>query len=344
MSNGELLHFVSEFAGQTVAVVGDLMLDRYIWGRASRISQEAPVPVVHVAKETEAPGGGANVVRNLSALGAKVAVFGCVGTDRAGDHLCSTLGEEGADVTGVVHLSDRATTVKTRVLAGNQQVARVDREITSPVSENVQERLLEALRNRILRHGLQAVILEDYAKGLLTPALVNAVVSLCAEHNVMVALDPHPSHPYNVSGIRLLTPNRSEAFALAGRYYRPGRLPLSEDTELIEVGQVLLEQWNAEILLVTLGGQGMALFTRGENPRHIPTQAREVFDVSGAGDTVITTFVLGLLAGASPMDAARLANHAAGIVVAEVGTAAVTISELQRELEKDGSEEEAGTS
>jgi len=312
------------------------MLDRYIWGRANRISQEAPVPVVLVEGETYAPGGAANVVRNVTSLGAKAMAFGVVGADEHGTRLSGWLGESGVDIDGVLPIRDRQTTVKTRVFAGSQQVVRVDREETLPIDADMQGRLIDALAGKMRNNAVDAVILEDYAKGALTVELARAVIEVADECGVLVALDPHPGHAFEVKGLRLMTPNRMEAFALAGVYHdRGGAVPVLEDDRLLEVGRRLLGDWGMEHLLVTLGADGMALFTRGERPEHVSTRAREVYDVSGAGDTVMATFVLALLSGASPLQAACVANHAAGLVVAEVGTAAVTAEDLVVDLGAD---------
>lgn len=336
MDESNLIPYIARFPGCRVGVVGDLMLDRYVWGAATRISQEAPVPVVQVRRESATPGGAANVVRNLVSLGARAMAFGVIGADRHGETLRSLLGAAGADLTGVVTVADRETTVKTRVIAGSQQVVRIDREVTSPIPSACRAALLAQLEAALRAGALQAVILEDYAKGLLDQALVRDVVALCRRHGAFVTLDPHPLNPFNVNGLRLMTPNRSEAFALAGMPYQPTRLPLAADAALEAVGRRLVEVWAPELLLVTLGASGMALFAGGAPVLHIPTRARQVFDVSGAGDTVMAAFVLGLLAGAAPEAAARLSNQAAGIVVGKVGTAAVTAAELEAELRDSG--------
>lgn len=312
--------------------MGDVMLDRYVWGRASRISQEAPVPVVCVERETLAPGGAANVARNVCTLGGRAWALGVVGADENGEKLRCALRETGADADGLVAMPERMTTVKTRVLANHQQVVRIDREETSGVSAAAAERLRQGLLAAMDRHAVRAVILEDYAKGVFTEGFMNEVTVLARQRGILVALDPHASHPFNVKGMKLLTPNRAEAFALAGVYYRSGVRPLAKDTALLDVGARLLDLWQAELLLVTLGPDGMALFVPGGGPVHIPTRARQVFDVSGAGDTVIAAFVLALLAGATPVDAARLSNLAAGIKVGKIGTAGVYVAEMEAEL------------
>ena len=332
MKQDTLTQLMSSFPDCSVAVLGDFMLDRYIWGRASRISQEAPVPIVRVDHESVAPGGAANVVRNIHSLGGHAVAFGVTGTDVHGDRLCSLLASTGADTSGIVRCSTRETTVKTRILAASQQVVRVDREDTTPIESRLIAQVRERLLTTIGEGSVQAIILEDYAKGLLSKDLVCEVVSAANRNGIIVALDPHPSHPFGVPGLHLLTPNRAEVFALAGVYYQPGQLPLEQDDALLAAGEKILADWQVDMLLVTLGGNGMALFRGGMSPLHIPTRAREVFDVSGAGDTVTASFVMTLLAGGSPAEAAELANCAAGIVVGKVGTASVTGQELADHL------------
>lgn len=336
MDESRLVPYVSRFRGCRVAVVGDLMLDRYIWGAATRISQEAPVPVVQVRRESASPGGAANVVRNLVSLGAHAMAFGVIGADRHAETLRGLLTAAGADLSGLVVAPERETTVKTRVIAGSQQVVRIDREVTVPITAGAREALLERLEGALAAGAIEALILEDYAKGVLDAALTREIVARCRRYGVFVTLDPHPLNPFDVNGLRLMTPNRSEAFALAGVPYQPTRLPLASDEALATVGRRLAERWAPELLLVTLGGSGMALFVGGAALLHIPTRARQVFDVSGAGDTVMAVFVLSLLAGATPEEAARLSNQAAGIVVGKVGTAAVTATELEAELQAAG--------
>ncbi len=326
--------FVARFPNFRVAVFGDLMLDRYIWGSASRISQEAPVPVVRVDSETEVPGGAANVVRNILGLGAKTVVFGAVGADAAGAKLRALLGASGADTSGVIEVGDRPTTTKTRLIAGNQQVARIDNEKTDDIRASALKPLLKKLLAALRGGQIQALILEDYAKGLLSGPMLQEIVDAAKAAGVLTAMDPHPSHPFKVKGLDLFTPNRREAFGLAGQYYQSGRLPIAEDTPLLAVGEALRRDWAVANCLITLGAQGMALFRKQCAPVHIPTRARAVFDVSGAGDTVIASFTLAMLAGAPPATAAEISNHAAGIVVAKVGTVPVTAAELLASLQE----------
>ncbi len=319
---------IEGWADKRVGVVGDLILDRYVWGSASRISQEAPIPVVEVKEVTVRPGGAANVLHNLVTLGAQAVAFGVLGRDANGDALCNLLAEKGIDAQGVLRDDTRVTTEKTRIVAANQQVVRVDTEKRDPLSEESATRLLEVIRDAIESKHIDGLIIEDYAKGVLNKGLAQRVVELAAAHGVPVALDPHPANHLDLSGLTLMTPNRAEAFSLAGAYHTPAVLPVESDAAFLRVAKHLHETWQVECLLITMGADGMALFLPGSAPLHVPTQAREVFDVSGAGDTVISSFMLAFLAGAPPQEAAVFSNHAAGVVVGKVGTAPVHAAEL----------------
>lgn len=333
MAEDNLTGYVNAFARQHVGVLGDMMLDRYVWGTATRISQEAPVPVVQVRRDSSVPGGAANVVRNVISLGAQASVFGVIGADKDGSELREKLDESGAVMDGLVVCPGRPTTVKTRVLAGNQQVVRIDRETTEGIGVPQRRALRSRVAECIESGRFNALILEDYAKGVFQKDFMQAVVNHAVSHGVKVMLDPHPNNAFNVKGLTLMTPNRSEAFALAGVKYVPGSGEPGEDRALTKVASILRRRWNPTYLLVTLGAQGMALFSDdAPTPVHIPTRARQVFDVSGAGDTVMATIVLSLLAGASPLDAAKIANHAAGIVVGMVGTAAIETEALKQAI------------
>ena len=329
MSSGQLSRYVPFFKQCRVAVLGDLMLDRYVWGRATRISQEAPVPVVAVQHQSAVPGGAANVARNLRTLGAAVDVFGVVGDDQEGRELLRLLTDARADVSQVQVDPSRPTTVKTRVLAGNQQVVRIDYEQTREISAEVRRNLLRSLEKQLRSGVVQALILEDYAKGLFGRPFMRQVIALAQSCHVMVTLDPHPSNNFKAKGLQLMTPNRAEAFALAGVPYQGGTGDPRSDRALLRAGQRLRQTWAPDYLLVTLGAEGMALFS-GQDPLpvHIPTKAKQVFDVSGAGDTVMATMVLAMLAGASLPESAEIANYAAGVVVGLVGTAAIDAETL----------------
>lgn len=314
--------------GKRVAVVGDLMLDRYIWGDASRISQEAPVPIVQVKRISASPGGAANVLRNLATLGAQPVAFGTVGTDNHGAELVQLLKDQNIDTVGVVEDSARITTEKTRIIAGNQQVVRVDTEDTRVVEPAVVHKIKHILEGEANDGNLDAIIVEDYAKGLVNREVLEAVVDIGRRHNLLVAQDPHPGNAAYAKGMTVLTPNRTEAFMMAGAYKPPAVYPIHEDAALLDVVKRLQQRFEPKYLLVTLGKGGMALFNNGNHALHIPTQAREVFDVSGAGDTVIASFVLAMVAGATPEEAAIVSNHAAGVVVGKVGTAPVYPEEV----------------
>ena len=335
--NRTLLDILKRLPRCRIAVVGDLMLDRYLMGQATRISQEAPVPVVLVKRENHVPGGAANVARNVLSLGAKVSVYGCLGDDEEGRNLASLLKEAGADTQGVVTLPGSHTTVKTRVLAGNQQVVRVDRETPGDILPEARQKILEALEKELSSGKVDALVMEDYAKGIFTREFMAQVAELARSRQVMSTLDPHPTHPFDVKGLTRMTPNRMEAFALAELPYVPGTGDPLHDAALAKVGRVLLERWNSELLLITLGAEGMALFRPGvAEPLVIPTRARQVFDVSGAGDTVMAAMTLAICAGASHSLAASLANEAAGIVVGYVGTRAIDAGELEQVLKEQG--------
>ena len=332
--NKESTKIINAFCEQSLAVVGDVMLDKYIWGHSNRISQEAPVPVVLVKNETYVPGGAANVARNVLSLGGNASIFGIVGNDLEGTQLEQCLLEKGVETSTLLRSKNRGTTVKTRVLAGNQQVVRIDREETDDVSISERHIMLRTLETSIKSGKIKAVILEDYAKGLFSKSFMASLVLLCKKYNVMSALDPHPNNPYNIKGLTFMTPNRNEAFALAGVKYVPGCGNPLHDAPLLNVASRLMRSWHPQYLLITLGAEGMALFSEKMSiPLHIPTQARQVFDVSGAGDTVMATMMLSLMSGASPETAAKIANQAAGVVVGRVGTSAIEADVLKKAMD-----------
>jgi D-beta-D-heptose 7-phosphate kinase/D-beta-D-heptose 1-phosphate adenosyltransferase len=329
---------VAAFATKRILVIGDLMLDEFIWGRATRLSPEAPVPVVEAsyADEEMFAGGAANVARNIRTLGAAVTVSGRVGeprVERFGDRLVELLNQDGIDTSLITHQPGVPTTVKTRVLARDKNsrvgatvvsrphhYVRIDREVRTPLSADVFAELHDKLDAAIA--ASDAVIVEDYAKGFITQQLVDRVAALCQRHGRPWSVDPNPANPLAWPGPSVIKPNRAEAFAAA-------EVALSDDPAALElVGRRLLDKWDTAMLLVTLGEDGMRLFERDGPGYASPTQARLVYDVSGAGDTAIATFTLALAAGANPGEATELANHASGVVVAKLGTATVTPTEL----------------
>jgi D-beta-D-heptose 7-phosphate kinase/D-beta-D-heptose 1-phosphate adenosyltransferase len=309
-----------------VLVVGDVMLDQFIWGGVSRISPEAPVPVVDFHRESFMPGGAANVARNLSSLCARTEVFGAIGRDIAARQLSQLLNEQKAGCAGLIATATRHTSIKTRIVAQQQQVVRVDRETRGELDGPLTRKLLAAISARLPK--ADAVIVGDYGKGVVTQRLLEELKELCRARGVWLSLDPKPVHELNLAGLSLITPNRKEAFELAKLSDETRNADPLADKNLMLVVQRLLDEPRPAVLLITLGDLGMLLCQRGQKPFHIPTVAQEVFDVSGAGDTVIATFTLAIAAGASPSEAAILANHAAGIVVGKMGTATVTPEEL----------------
>ena len=316
-----------------VLVLGDVMLDHFIWGSVNRISPEAPVPVVEFERENFMPGGAANVARNLTAFAAHTELLGVCGNDPAGQQLHALLAETRVDCRGLLPLPNRLTTQKTRIIAQRQQVARVDRETRADLDTTARKALLKVLEHRL--PDADALIIGDYGKGVVTQPLLDEIKKRCRTRGIWLSLDPKPVHQLNLTGLSLITPNRKEAFELAGitdghRHTNP-----LKETALLAVAEKLLTTLQPALLLITLGDQGMLLCQRGATPFHIPTVAQEVFDVSGAGDTVIASFTLAIVAGASPIEAAILSNHAAGVVVGKVGTATVTPAELLASFQRE---------
>ncbi len=307
-------------------VIGDVMLDQFIWGGVSRISPEAPVPVLDFQRESFMPGGAANVARNLTALGMPTEIFSVVGQDSAASQLQDLLRQTRVNCDGILSSSERHTTLKTRVVAHQQQICRIDRESRRDLPEADSARLLGLLRDRISQ--ADAIIVGDYGKGVVSDALLAEIKKLCKERAVWLSLDPKPVHHLDLHGLSLITPNRKEAFELAELEDDTRDADPLADKNLMLVANQLLKNLRPALLLITLGELGMLLCQRGQKPFHIPTIAREVFDVSGAGDTVIASFTLAIAAGASPLEAAIFSNHAAGIVVGKIGTAVATQEEI----------------
>ena len=326
MNSRRLREILSRFPHQRILVVGDVMLDQFLWGKVSRISPEAPVPVVEITRESFFPGGAANVARNLRALAASVSVLGVLGDDEAGAELRGLLERQGIDTNGLIVDPNRPTTVKTRIVAHHQQMVRFDRENCLGLSSAMERKVLEYFESHL--EGVSAVVFEDYAKGVLSQWLLNILQRRARQTRKVTAADPNSRHRLHYSGLTAVTPNRGEAFAAAGLPYVEPVNDVLRDEALLRVGEKLLRTWKPRNLLITLGEHGVCLFRPGKKPHHIPTVAQEVFDVSGAGDTVIATLVLALAAGADPIEAAEISNHAAGIVVGKVGTATCSADEL----------------
>jgi D-beta-D-heptose 7-phosphate kinase/D-beta-D-heptose 1-phosphate adenosyltransferase len=326
MNTPRLQTILNRFPKQRILVVGDVMLDQFLWGKVNRISPEAPVPVVEINRESYFPGGAANVARNLRALGAHVSILGIVGDDHPGEVLRELLGEGGIDTNGLLTDDQRPTTLKTRVVAHHQQVVRYDREKIALLSPSLEEVFVRHYEQMLDDAG--AVIFEDYAKGVLSQRLFDRLHQLALRRRKITTADPNARHLLGYRRLTAITPNRMEAFVAAGIGPTEPAEEVLRDVPLLRVGQMLLKKWQPENLLITLGEHGMCLFRAGKKPHHIPTVAQEVFDVSGAGDTAIATLTLALAAKANPIEAAAIANHASGVVVGKVGTATCSPQEL----------------
>jgi len=316
---------IRRFQGKRFLVVGDVMLDRYLYGDVSRISPEAPVPVVRVVRQEERLGGAANVANNLIALGAEATICGVVGDDEDGEVLRWAFGENGLDSSALVAAAGRPTTRKTRIIGNAQQVVRIDTETDEPVEDAAGEALAAAIRERI--GEVDGVILSDYGKGVVSEKIIRLVVGLSGERgNIFV--DPKVKHFSNYRGVTLVTPNAAEAGMAAGE-------KIVDDASLLRVGNRLLHMLPGTSLLLTRGEKGMSLFEPSGRITHIPTVARAVYDVTGAGDTVISVFALAVAAGSDKREAAILANHAAGEVIMQPGAAVITAARLAELFEEE---------
>jgi rfaE bifunctional protein kinase chain/domain len=328
------LHAILDRApSKRIMVIGDLMLDEFVWGKVGRISPEAPVPVVEITGESFYPGGAANVARNLREFVDHVAIIGLLGKDRSGQQLREILAEEKIDVSDAVEEEAFRTTVKTRIIARQQQVVRVDREQFVNPSPAQIAKVVAAVRKSIPE--TDAIIFEDYGKGFLTNELVSQIARDARADGKIVAADPNPRHSVDWRGLTVVKPNRAEAFHAAGVPWREPDDAPADDADLRRAGEILLKKWEAKYVLVTLGEHGMMLFHGQETPLYIPTKARQVFDVSGAGDTAIALFTLGLACEATPTEAAEIANHGSAVVVSKLGTATVTRDELMASFKSE---------
>ncbi len=321
---------VMRFEKGRIAVIGDLMLDVYLWGSVNRISPEAPVPVVNVKKRTCCLGGAANVMRNIATLGGHAEAFGAIGDDDSGKEIIAGLKSFGITPSGVVTASSRRTTEKCRVVAGAQQLLRADFEDAVALDQDLRKIMVDRINDMIDRKEIDAVIFDDYAKGVLSSWMLEEIISNAGKNGVFTILDPKPKAGgvTPVKGLTLLKPNRNEAFALSGVHDNGPSDDPAQDKALLEAAEKIHEIWEPEYLLVSLAAQGMAIFRNGKIENIIPTRAREVFDVSGAGDTVAATCSLALASGCDITLAAEIANHAAGVVVGKIGTAPILKEEL----------------
>jgi D-beta-D-heptose 7-phosphate kinase/D-beta-D-heptose 1-phosphate adenosyltransferase len=315
-----LLTYIKKFRQGKVLVVGDLILDQYIWGPVSRISPEAPVPVVNVSSETLQLGGAANVSNNIRSLGGRVDLCGVIGADEAGRQFMEVLHRNGIGADGILIDRDRPSTRKTRIVAHSQQLVRFDVERTDPISGVLEGRLIRYIAACI--RSAAAVVVSDYAKGVITPRLMSGLIDLADRHKVPVIVDPKVTHIGYYKGATVITPNHLEAVQASG-------LHGDDEVTLLEAGRQLHQRLGCRAVLITRGERGMSLFEDSGHVTHIPTVARQVFDVTGAGDTVVATLALALAGGAPIRQAAKLANYAAGIVVGVVGTGTVTVAQLE---------------
>ena len=318
----KLLRILENFKDKKILVIGDIMLDKYIWGDVSRISPEAPVQVVNVMKETYEAGGAANVANNVSALTGKAFMAGIAGNDEAKNILLGELSKKGINTEGIFLDKNKPTTQKVRIIGKSQQLLRVDYEKKEHAHKDIEDKMISFL-NKIIRI-VDVVVVSDYAKGVITPAICNKLIHMAEEHSKAIIVDPKPKHKDLYANVTLITPNNAEASEMTG--IEDG------DEAVLEMGAQLLKYLNANVL-VTRGEKGMSLFEKDGNATHIPAKAKEVYSIIGAGDTVVATIALAIASGADLKEAATLANIAAGIKVGKIGTASVSIEEIKGEIE-----------
>jgi D-beta-D-heptose 7-phosphate kinase/D-beta-D-heptose 1-phosphate adenosyltransferase len=329
-----LSRIINRFPKAKILIIGDLILDEYIWGGVDRISPEAPVPVVWAKKRTYAPGGAANVANNIRALEGKVSLSGAIGNDKNAHILLTELKKKGISTSGIFIDSKRHTTVKTRILAGHQQVVRVDWEHTDALPKALNLKIVKFIKKNI--SGFDAVVIEDYGKGVINAQLLEELIALARQYKKIITVDPKEEHFQYYRGTTCITPNRKELENAIRNLkikdmtnrFRVNTDRLFTDKDIDLAARQILKYLDIDSLLVTLGEQGMRLFEKHGRITHIPTVAQEVFDVSGAGDTVVAAFTLALSCAATKLEAAHIANYSAGIVVSKLGTAVTTRKEL----------------
>ncbi|MGB9735526.1 MAG: D-glycero-beta-D-manno-heptose-7-phosphate kinase [bacterium] len=314
-----LLTLIERFKKGKVLVVGDIILDEFVWGKVTRISPEAPVPVVEVTKESIMLGGAANVLKNIHALGGQALLIGVIGNDYNGERLLDTLKKEGYNANGIIVDDTRHTSIKTRVIAQHQQVVRFDRESKEELSNKTYRTVIELLLSQMPK--FDAVIVSDYGKGLINRGLITNIVKFKKRNGIIVSVDPKIRNFRFYKGVTVITPNQKEAEEACG-------FEIDSPKTLIKAGTYLLKRYNTDAILITRGEHGMSLFLKDGSIKHIPTIAKEVYDVTGAGDTVISALSLSLAVKANWIDACIISNHAAGIVVGKLGTATASAKEL----------------
>jgi D-beta-D-heptose 7-phosphate kinase/D-beta-D-heptose 1-phosphate adenosyltransferase len=320
----KLISFIPKFGKQKILVIGDLMIDQFLWGKVSRISPEAPVPIVAVEKETQMLGGAGNVANNLKSLGANVCICGVIGNDATGNKLREDLEANGLNIDAILSDETRPTSIKTRIVAAHQQVVRVDKEYKGDLAPALTDELIRRFEK--MMPYIDAVIISDYGKGVINKAVLRKAIKLANDKKIPITVDPKIENFLNYKKVSCITPNHKEA--VEGMRWNN----ITEDKDVFDLGKRILKKLNSETVLITRGEKGMTLFEKGNRITHIPTRAREVYDVTGAGDTVIATLTLALASGANYRQAAEIANFAAGIVVAKLGTATVSPAELQKAI------------
>ncbi|MFH1369266.1 MAG: D-glycero-beta-D-manno-heptose-7-phosphate kinase [Elusimicrobiota bacterium] len=322
----KLVKFIPEFKKHRILIIGDLMMDKFIWGRVSRISQEAPVPVVEVTRETYALGGAGNVARNITSLGGRATVIGVIGEDNVSNSMIDELESKDIETGCIVNDASRPTITKTRIIAQHQQVVRVDKELKGEFAPGIVDKLIENI-DRISSKA-SAIIISDYGKGVINKRVLEHAIKTARKRRIPITVDPKIEHFMSYRNVNCITPNMAEAVA-GMRSAEP-----KNDDDVIELGRKILRKLSSASVLITRGEKGMTLFEPKNKITHIPTRAKEVFDVTGAGDTVIATFTLSLAAKARFVEAAEISNFAAGIVVAKIGTASVSPEELESAIKE----------
>jgi rfaE bifunctional protein kinase chain/domain len=319
----DLRRYVDGLSDTKVVVVGDILMDEYVWGDVSRISPEAPVPVVEIKQETKMLGGAANVVNNIASLGGTPILCGVIGDDQTGREIVDTMLQQGLRTDGIIREPGRPTSIKTRVVAHNQQVVRFDREVRKRLEDESIKRILDFVRQ--IEGGYEAIIVTDYGKGVISAELMEGLRKSLSDSRTLIAVDPKTGNFEFYHGVDVITPNHHEAAAFC-------RMEIVDEESLVQAGRHMLSELNCRSVLITQGKDGMTLFERNGEISHIPTVARKVFDVTGAGDTVISALCLGLASGMDLKSAAIIANFAAGIVVGEVGTSTVGAEDLKKAI------------
>ncbi len=325
ISKEELTKIKNSFTGKKIAVVGDMMLDGYFWGDVKRISPEAPVPIVEIENEFFRFGGAANVALNILKLGGIPFPVGVIGNDQDGKKFNELLEKEKITSEGIIVDSTRPTTIKTRVIAENQHIVRIDRESKLNISPDMEDKIISAINGKI--NNLDAIILQDYNKGVLTKRLINEIIKLANENNKIITVDPKFDNFLEYKNVTVFKPNKKEAENIFG-------IRIQTDEDILNAGERLLDKLQSKFVLLTLGELGVALFEKNNSVKRIPTKARKVADVSGAGDTVISTLTMALAAGADIYTSAYLANYAGGLVCEEVGIVPIELEKLFNTIEE----------